>query len=123
MHLMALLAITVATLPELVHWLAVVLVLISLAINLSTLRRTRRVVWYEGNRWTIDNPQRKATLRSIDFLSRWLVIITLKPQSGFPSRVVIPFDSLSKDSYRLLRVRLRIEGHALINPNDPSKAG
>jgi hypothetical protein len=100
------------------------LLLASLVYNLVMLYRPCQIVWHAGNRWTI---KRSATtyvhaeLASVDFLSRWLVILTLKPSDTRAERLVIPFDSVEKASYRLLRVRLRIEGHRLINPTESGR--
>ncbi|MEM7258616.1 MAG: protein YgfX [Pseudomonadota bacterium] len=130
-HMLALLATVTAVLPhQKLQWLLQGLVLVSLAYNLYVSVRARQIIWHAGNRWTLKNTSTRqpqpdyfhATLTSVDFLSRWLVIITLKADKKRAERVVIPFDSMDKDSYRLFRVRLRIEGHGLINPNDPSKA-
>ena len=98
-----------------------------------------QLVWRTGNRWFIDEQAAPASLVSINFFSRWLVIISLLPQTesnnGTNSshtskqlikallnraihkrKFIIPFDSLPEDSFRLLRVRLRIEGYESINP-------
>lgn len=60
-----------------------------------------------------------AELQSIDFFSRWLVILTLHTETGRNEKFVIPFDALSENTFRLLRVRLRIEGFTLLNPKEP----
>ena len=55
-------------------------------------------------------------LKGIDFFSRWLVILTLRTASGRNAKYVIPCDALSENTFRLLRVRLRIEGFTMLNP-------
>lgn len=129
-HLLTMAAIISAVLPQTVQWILSLMVAVSLLYNVVVARRTRSIVWHTGNHWSVkqDHLQqgppdyRHAALTSVDFLSRWLVIITLKETNKSTERFVIPFDSMNKDSYRLFRVRLRIEGHGLMNPNDPTRA-
>ena len=63
-----------------------------------------------------------AELKSIDFFSRWLVILTLHTEAGRNEKYVIACDSLSENTFRLLRVRLRIEGFILLNPEKKPEA-
>ena len=115
-----------------------------------------QLVWRNGNRWFINEQSAPAKLVSVNFFSRWLVIISLLPQidsnpgktnqsktnqgktkQGINSihtvihllktllnrtihkrKFIIPFDALSEDTFRLLRVRLRIEGYESINPQE-----
>jgi hypothetical protein len=101
LHCLAVAALVMADIPAVIEFTLTVLVVVSLIYNL-----------HQQNR-----PLQAATLHSVDFVSRWLVIITLKPAEARRQRLVIPFDSVGKDSYRLFRVRLRIEAHSLLNPN------
>ena len=120
LHGLAVVAIVTAEIPDWLEFLLTVLVTISLIYNLHQETRTTKLIWRAGNQWNIQpdsNHSNKAELHSIDFHSRWLVVITLKPVDKRKQRLVIPFDSVPKDSYRLFRVRLRIEGHSLLNPS------
>jgi len=126
LHLLALLAITIAAIPLIAKGLLVIVVLVSLIVHLKHSSQPVQLVWRTGNRWFINDDQSPAELHAVNFFSRWLVIITLltepttagllsglfKPRRKF----IIPFDSLDVDTFRLLRVRLRIEGHELLNP-------
>jgi len=87
-----------------------------------------RLIWRSGNRWFIEDEAEAHTLTAINFFSRWLVILTLsKPaEEGSPwmpwrskRKFIMPFDALDKDTFRQLRVRLRIESTGLLNPTDP----
>jgi len=72
-----------------------------------------------GNRWFVDREQSVSELVSVDFISRWLVILSLNNTDRRRQRnrqYIIPFDAVDADSFRLLRVRLRIEGYELLNP-------
>ena len=103
LHCLAVAALVMADIPAVIEFTLTVLVVVSLIYNL--------------HQETQNRPLQAATLHSVDFVSRWLVIITLKPAEARRQRLVIPFDSVGKDSYRLFRVRLRIEAHSLLNPN------
>ncbi len=119
LHALAIAAVIAADIPAPAEFVLTVAVTASLLVNLHLETRTTKLIWRAGNQWSIQphgNRTNKATLHSIDFVSRWLVVITLQPENGRKKRLVIPFDSVAKDSYRLFRVRLRIEGHSLLNP-------
>lgn len=122
--------------------LAAAIIAASLGYNYHADNQRRLVIWRAGNRWMIDlntEIQRSdsdtespinnhanssyysntiaAELQAIDFFSRWLVILTLHTESGHNRKFVIPCDSLSTNNFRLLRVRLRVEGFGLLNPD------
>lgn len=121
LHLLAVTATalaSIALLPKLLIGLAVI---ISLGFNLRDSLAKKQLIWRAGNNWAIElqeNHYRVAKLTAINFLSRWLVIISLKAENQRPEKFIIPFDAVNANSFRLLRVRLRIEGHQLINPDE-----
>lgn len=120
-HSLALIATGISAIPLLIKLIIGLAVIVSLGYNINDSLTRHRLIWRAGNHWVIDDdPMQsgRAQLTAIDFLSRWLVIITLKDDQKRRQRYVIPFDALSTNSYRLLRVRLRIEGHGLLNPDD-----
>ncbi len=123
-HVLAVVAIGIAAIPILIKLIIGTAVTISCRHNFKDAQTQPHLIWRAGNHWIIDNdPQQpqlgqQARLISIDFLSRWLVIITLKSDQKRTQRFVIAFDALSADRYRLLRVRLKIEGHGLLNPDE-----
>lgn len=120
-HLLAVVATFISAIPLLIKLIICAVVTFSLVYNIKDALTQQRLIWRAGNHWIIDNdpqPSARAQLTAIDFLSRWLVIITLKEDRKRKQRYVIPFDAVTADSYRLLRVRLRIEGHGLLNPED-----
>ena len=106
--------------------LLVIAVIASFLFHFKQHTNTPQLVWRNANRWFVNDEQSAVELSSINFFSQWLVIISLSREkestaglSGQFTRTrkfVIPFDSLNKESFRLLRVRLRIEGYELLNP-------
>ncbi len=132
-HIAAVIAIFLSNIPLLVQIIFVAVVVISLCYNYHQDNRSQVLIWRAGNRWVIEssahssqgvtdkkvnnsNSGHAATLHSIDFFSRWLVIITLRTEAGRKKKFVIPYDALTENTFRLLRVRLRIEGFRLLNP-------
>ena len=123
-HAAAALAILLAAIPLSATVIALALIAASAFYNYQQDSRPQALIWRAGNRWVIEatgeQTDTSAELHRIDFLSRWLVILTLRRQTGRTVKFVIPYDALSKDTFRLLRVRLRIEGYFLLNPHkDP----
>ena len=121
LHLLALYALSLAAISPLFVAGLGVLVIASGVYNINHELRSRQLIWRAGDHWIInDDPDqpRTAQLKAIDFLSRWLVIITLREDNHKSVHLVIPFDSVDSNTFRLFRVRLRLEGHALLNPQD-----
>lgn len=114
-------AVLLAAIPLSATVIALALIAVSALYNHHQDSRPQALIWRAGKRWVIEatDPQTDTTaeLHRIDFLSRWLVILTLRRQTGRTVKFVIPYDALSKDTFRLLRVRLRIEGYFLLNPD------
>lgn len=122
LHILALFALALADIPRLFEVVTVALVAISFFYNTRKELKHRQLIWRAGDHWIInDDPDQPRTcrLKAIDFLSRWLVIITLREDKNKRQLcLVIPFDSVDANTFRLFRVRLRLEGHALLNPYD-----
>lgn len=121
LHGLAIAAVCIAFIPWPVKTVLVTAIVAGLCINGYEALKSRQIIWRAGNRWFIDtekNQSSAAKLTAINFLSRWLVIISLKEENQRAKKYIIPFDATNADSYRLFRVRLRIEGHELINPPD-----
>ena len=107
LHLLALLAITIAAIPSIIKGVLVIAVLVSLIFHLKYYSRPVQLVWRTGNRWFINDDQHPAELHAVNFFSRWLVILTLltgpTTTTGlthlFKARrkFIIPFDSLDVD--------------------------
>jgi len=125
-HTLAFCAAITATLPWTVRLAFSACVVASFLYNIRHNQNLQALIWHKGNRWQIvadaDSSQHisgdyvqapMAQLHAVDFFSRYLIILQLQ-QHNKKSRYVIPFDSLDASTFRLLRVRLRIEGFALI---------
>ncbi len=138
-HLLAIIAVFLSTVPLLVQLILSVAITLSLYYNHRQDSREQFLIWRAGNRWLIETARPALTaaydeahqdisgagtstgtstaeLKGIDFFSRWLVILTLRTATGHNEKYVIPCDALSENTFRLLRVRLRIEGFTLLNP-------
>jgi len=103
------------------------LVLVSLHFHYHDHLQPIQIIWRSGNRWFVENGTEAHTLTSINFFSRWLVILTISKATEKSSlwsrwrskrKIIMPFDALEKDTFRQLRVRLRIESTELLNPQD-----
>ncbi len=127
LHLLAALAIISADLALWIKLTSLPLIAASLYYNLRAERAIASLVWHKGDRWHIRHraqPIRRARLSRIDFFSRWLVIVTLdcpaRPRWRRLEKFVIAADSLDADTFRLLRVRLRIEAIPMLqSPPEP----
>ena len=128
LHLLALVAVAIAAIPVFAKPLLAVALIASLIYQLRDSKHQTQLVWRTGNRWFIDADQHPSRLVAINFFSRWLVILSLQPEKPDTDsltspllrrqKFVLPFDSLDEDTFRLLRVRLRIEGFEMLNPSD-----
>ena len=125
--MLCLVAVFIAAIPVWVKLLLALVVIASFVYQQQQRSVLSQLVWRSGNRWFVDNEQKVCELTSINFFSRWLVILSLSPAddaSGLIAKLkhtrkfVIPFDSLDENTFRLLRVRLHIEGFELLNPVD-----
>lgn len=129
LHGLCIVAVFVSAIPIWIKALLVAVVATSLACHLKQFT-TPQLVWRNANRWFVNDEETPVELSSINFFSRWLVILSLsgaKVKSdrltdrlinhfGRTRKFIIPFDSLDEETFRLLRVRLRIEGYELLNP-------
>ena len=127
LHILCIAALFLTAIALWIKLLLAILIVISFIYQQHQLNNQPQLVWRSGNRWFVDDEQRPFELKAIDFFSRWLVILSLTPidqNAGLIKRLrsrrkfVIPFDSLPEDTFRLLRVRLRIEGFELLNPTE-----
>lgn len=116
-HLLALIATGLAHIPLWVQLPIAALIALSYYCNHQLAAVPTTLVWHKGDHWHISRAKlviNHATLERVDFFSRWLVIITLKSGRRL-DKFVISRDSLDSDTFRLLRVRLRIEGIAQLS--------
>ncbi len=128
LHALCVVAVVISSIPGWSKALLLCLVAISFIYQHRQHQRLSQLVWRNGNRWFVDDEQTRYELASIDFFSRWLVILSVTPadSTGWYQRLrrtrkfMILFDSVDDDTFRLLRVRLRIEGFELLNPFEDS---
>lgn len=125
LHILCVAAILITAIPAWVKILFAVVVVASFVYQQKQHTVLSQLIWRNGNRWFVNDEQTPCELTSINFFSRWLVILSLCPakdDAGLVARIkktrkfIIPFDSLDENTFRLLRVRLRIEGFELLNP-------
>ena len=131
LHGLCIAALFIAAIPVWVKLLLAIVIAASLVYHLKQQAIAPQLIWRNANRWFVDDEQAAVELSSINFFSQWLVIISLSEgkdgarKKGSAAvfgrfnrtrKFIIPFDSLTKESFRLLRVRLRIEGYELLNP-------
>jgi len=119
-HALACVALYLTAVNFLLKTVILALVLASMWLNIQQNLNPAQLVWRSGNRWFIDcvnGDSDRAELHGIDFFSRWLVIISLRIKGRRSQRHIIVFDALSANTFRLFRVRLRVEGFALLNPD------
>lgn len=76
----------------------------------------KRIVWQSGNNWllTTGDVTSKAVLLPETLVSFWLVILLFRFEDGRRCSVLICPDSVHPDVFRRLRVRLKLEGEALV---------
>ncbi len=127
LHILCIVALFLTAISVWLKLLLAVLIAVSFIYQQHQHNNQTQLVWRNGNRWFVDDEQDPFELTAIDFFSRWLVILSLTPtdkNAGLIARLrsrrkfVIPFDSLDENTFRLLRVRLRIEGFELLNPTE-----
>lgn len=125
LHCLCVVALFLTAIPFLIKLLLGLLVVASFVYQQHQHHNQSQLVWRSGNRWFVDDDEHVYELTAIDFFSRWLVILSLSPaadNAGFIEKLrsrrkfVILFDSVPEDTFRLLRVRLRVEGFELLNP-------
>jgi len=79
-----------------------------------------RLEWRADGSWRVATPGgvRRATLGAGSVSTRWLVVLALRTEAGTLRRV-LPRDALPPETWRRLRVRLRIQGGATAEPTAP----
>jgi hypothetical protein len=93
-------------------------VVIILSLHYYLLRRStscRHLVWQSGNGWllTINNETIHATLLQESLVTSWLIILLFRTEPGRSLSVLIWADSVHADTFRKLRVRLKLEAEKL----------
>lgn len=93
-----------------------VLCLFSVSLCLNSNER-KTVIWKQGNKWeVIDKENYKASLLSNSLVFPWLTILNFKLETGRLRSVIIFPDSLDKEVFRQLRVRLKVSSGKIFKP-------
>lgn len=117
MHLGALLIIFLIEIPLWVKILAVFFLLFSLMLTLrqhvfrAVPDAIANLVWEEGDDWIMslkNGNQLGAKMTTSRFISPWMTVLNFVDESKRKRAVVLLADSLNKESFRQLRVRLRV---------------
>ena len=126
LHMLCVVAVFIAAIATWIKLALVAVIATSFVYHYKLHINPAHLVWRNGNRWFVNDVDAVWELSSIGFFSRWLIILSLTPinpdKQGFIARYqrtkkfIIPFDALDEERFRLLRVRLKIEGFELLNP-------
>lgn len=70
-----------------------------------------RLIWLQDNDWIAydsNNIELALRLTPMSFLSSWLVVLAMKGNDGKRVNIIVLFDSVEKEAFRLLKLRLTI---------------
>ncbi|MDQ1363058.1 MAG: hypothetical protein QG652_918 [Pseudomonadota bacterium] len=111
--------------PFLLQMLCVMLVALSLVLISKNAWHADRLVWQAGNHWLLvtGDMTTNARLLTESLVTRWLVILLLRTENGAKQTVLIWPDSVRPDVFRRLRVRLKIEGQAMVSEHPGKMTG
>ena len=110
LHLTALFAVFYANLHIGFQLLAVAFLFIHYSWYVFSANKPAKLVWLRKNKWQIyysSHQMIEARLTPLSFLSSWLVILVLKGETGRSITLVLAQDSLEKEQFRRLKVRMR----------------
>lgn len=110
-HLLALFAVWYAN----INLLLAVLLTFFIVIEFSYLKfksyGNRKIIWLQNNSWKVYadvESYDEACLTPWSFLSSWLIILVFKTHQGKVISILLPYDTLGKESFRRLKLRLMI---------------
>ena len=110
LHLISCVGIIYASLPWYVYTVVQAFIIVSFACFLRCCRRHLSLTWDAGGDWyiVIDGcPITRARLLGSSVVSRYFVWLHFRCERRFVP-LILPFDSLSADDFRRLRVRLLV---------------
>ena len=91
--------------------IVIIFVVVSFLYQKNKLYRYKKLLWLKENDWVIfDALENEINVRlsSLSFSSSWLVILALRTEDNKAINLLVPFDALNKESFRLLKVKLTI---------------
>ena len=110
-HGLAVFAVFYSAIPVTIKFLCFLFISIHFIYQWGRRFLTKKMIWMNANEWLAFDHQGKRdelTLSSVSLLVSWLVILVFKKNDAKKKLVLIPYDSLNKDAFRLLKVRLNI---------------
>lgn len=110
-HSLAIFAAFYAAIPVAIKFLCFLFISIYFIYQWRRRFLTKKMIWMSANEWLVFDHQGKPNelrLSSLSLLTSWLVILVFKKNDAKKQLVLIPYDSLNKDAFRLLKVRLSI---------------
>jgi hypothetical protein len=114
-HLASLASVAFATLPLVASALAFVAIVLSFIYCLRRCKRPLSITWDSQGDWqlaTASDARFSARLCGSSIVTRYFVWLHLRTKNQRFHSFLLPWDSLSADGFRRLRVRLLIEGVA-----------
>lgn len=118
-HVLAATALVLSSVSMLLKLLVLALLLISFIFQSNRLYRYKKLIWLNENDWvlfdSLDN-EVSVNLTPMSFSSSWLVILALRADNNKIIKLLVPFDALSKGSFRQLKVKLTILKPGALNP-------
>ena len=110
-HLLATLSLLLSALMPYQKVIVIIFVVVSFLYQKNKLYRYKKLLWLKENDWVIfDALENEINVRlsSLSFSSSWLVILALRTEDNKAINLLVPFDALNKESFRLLKVKLTI---------------
>jgi len=118
-HMLAATAVLISTVAVFIKVIVLVFLLISFVFQKSRSCQYKKLIWLKENDWVLfdasDN-EVNANLRPLSFSCSWLVILALRTENNNVINLLVPFDALSKESFRQLKVKLTILKPDLLKP-------
>jgi len=110
-HILAAIALLLSTVVIFFKVIVSMLLLVSFLYQKIKLSRYKELVWLADNDWLLIDAtgnESNVHLTSLSFSSSWLVILALRNENNKAINLVLPFDALTKESFRRLKVKLTI---------------
>ena len=81
-------------------------------LSCKDLNNKKRIIWKENNEWKLieAGESQDASLLASSFVSQWLTVLNFKLENTKKKTVIVFSDSINKEQFRKLRVRLKVDG-------------
>jgi len=118
-HFLAILSLLLSALMPYQKAIVLIFIVVSFLYQKNKLFRYKKLLWSKENDWVIfddlDNGV-NVRLTPLSFSSSWLVILALRTENNKAVNLLVPYDALSEESFRLLKVKLTILKPAELKP-------